>query len=166
MLRVDDIHVYYGNIAAVKGLTLTVEEGEIVTLLGSNGAGKSTTLRTISGLLHPRRGNVTFQGRRVNAMEAHDVVRMGIAQAPEGPSPRLAAPLLSSPMASPDAQLRSNDQTPISASRCKVNGAAGIAAGWVVAAAPGTGEQRRAKRPRGPEPSGALMVAIRSSATG
>jgi branched-chain amino acid transport system ATP-binding protein len=68
----------------VKGLTLTVDEGEIVTLLGSNGAGKSTTLRTISGLLHPRRGNVTFQGRRVNAMEAHDVVRMGIAQAPEG----------------------------------------------------------------------------------
>jgi len=84
MLRVDDIHVYYGNIAAVKGLTLTVEEGEIVTLLGSNGAGKSTTLRTVSGLLRPRRGSVTFLGRRVNTMEAHEVVRMGIAQAPEG----------------------------------------------------------------------------------
>jgi branched-chain amino acid transport system ATP-binding protein len=63
MLMVDDIHVYYGNIAAVKGLTITVEQGEIVTLLGSNGAGKSTTLRTVSGLLRPRKGSVTFNGR-------------------------------------------------------------------------------------------------------
>jgi branched-chain amino acid transport system ATP-binding protein len=84
MLVVDDIHVYYGNIAAVKGLSITVEQGEIVTLLGSNGAGKSTTLRTVSGLLRPRKGSVTFTGRRVDAMQAHDVVGLGVAQAPEG----------------------------------------------------------------------------------
>jgi branched-chain amino acid transport system ATP-binding protein len=84
MLAIDDIHVYYGNIAAVKGLTLTVNKGEIVTLLGSNGAGKSTTLRTISGLLRPRKGTVTFEGRRVDGVPAHDVVKLGIAQSPEG----------------------------------------------------------------------------------
>jgi branched-chain amino acid transport system ATP-binding protein len=84
MLFVDDIHVYYGNIAAVKGLTITVEQGEIVTLLGSNGAGKSTTLRTISGLLRPRKGRVSFEGHRVDSMQAHDVVTLGVAQAPEG----------------------------------------------------------------------------------
>jgi branched-chain amino acid transport system ATP-binding protein len=84
MLVVDDIHVYYGNIAAVKGLTLSVEQGEIVTLLGSNGAGKSTTLRTISGLLRPRRGHVTFLGQRIDTLHPHDVVRLGIAQSPEG----------------------------------------------------------------------------------
>lgn len=84
MLTVDDIHVYYGNIAAVKGLSITVEQGEIVTLLGSNGAGKSTTLRTISGLLRPRKGSVMFQGQRVDTMPAHHVVGLGVAQAPEG----------------------------------------------------------------------------------
>jgi branched-chain amino acid transport system ATP-binding protein len=84
MLSVDDIHVYYGNIAALKGLSFFVREGEIVTLLGSNGAGKSTTLRTVSGLLRPRKGAVTFQGRRVDSMQAHEVVGLGVAQAPEG----------------------------------------------------------------------------------
>ena len=84
MLVLDDIHVYYGNIAAVKGLSLTVMPGEIVTLLGSNGAGKSTTLRTISGLLRPRRGSVIFDGKRIDGVPAHDVVDMGIAHAPEG----------------------------------------------------------------------------------
>ena len=84
MLAVDNIHVYYGNIAALKGLSFTVDQGEIVTLLGSNGAGKSTTLRTVSGLLRPRRGGVTFQGQRVDAMQAHEVVGLGVAQAPEG----------------------------------------------------------------------------------
>jgi len=84
MLAVDNIHVYYGNIAALKGLSFTVEQGEIVTLLGSNGAGKSTTLRTVSGLLRPRRGGVSFQGQRVDAMQAHEVVGLGVAQAPEG----------------------------------------------------------------------------------
>lgn len=84
MLSLDRIEVYYGNIAAVRGLTLTVMPGEIVTLLGSNGAGKSTTLRTISGLLHPRRGTMTFDGRRLNGLPAHQIVRLGIVQAPEG----------------------------------------------------------------------------------
>jgi branched-chain amino acid transport system ATP-binding protein len=84
MLSVDDIHVYYGNIAAVKGLSLTVDVGEIVTLLGSNGAGKSTTLRTISGLLRPRKGGVMFEGRRLDGTAAHDVVGRGIAHSPEG----------------------------------------------------------------------------------
>jgi branched-chain amino acid transport system ATP-binding protein len=84
MLALDRIDVYYGNIAAVKGLSLTVMPGEIVTLLGSNGAGKSTTLRTISGLLHPRRGTMTFEGRRLNGLPAHQIVRLGVVQAPEG----------------------------------------------------------------------------------
>jgi branched-chain amino acid transport system ATP-binding protein len=84
MLALDNVHVYYGNIAAVKGLSLRVNQGEIVTLIGSNGAGKSTTLRTISGLLRPRRGSVTFNGVRVDGVAAHEIVRKGIAQAPEG----------------------------------------------------------------------------------
>jgi branched-chain amino acid transport system ATP-binding protein len=84
MLAVDDIHVYYGNIAALKGLSFKVEQGEIVTLLGSNGAGKSTTLRTVSGLLRPRRGSLVFEGKRLDGVQAHDVVGLGIAQSPEG----------------------------------------------------------------------------------
>jgi branched-chain amino acid transport system ATP-binding protein len=84
MLNVQDLHVYYGNIAAVKGLTMAVRPGEIVTLIGSNGAGKSTTLRTISGLLRPRHGHVTFEGRRIDRTPAEDIVRRGIAQSPEG----------------------------------------------------------------------------------
>ena len=84
MLSLDDIHVYYGNIAAVKGLTLHVMPGEIVTLIGSNGAGKSTTLRTISGLLRPRRGSVVFNDARLDKTPADQVVRLGVAQSPEG----------------------------------------------------------------------------------
>jgi branched-chain amino acid transport system ATP-binding protein len=84
MLAVEEIHVYYGNIAALKGLSFTVEPGEIVTLLGSNGAGKSTTLRTVSGLLRPRRGMLAFEGKRLDGVQAHDVVGLGIAQSPEG----------------------------------------------------------------------------------
>jgi branched-chain amino acid transport system ATP-binding protein len=84
MLALEDVHVYYGNIAAVKGLTLTVMPGEIVTLIGSNGAGKSTTLRTISGLLRPRRGRVTFEGKRIDRTGADEIVRLGIAHSPEG----------------------------------------------------------------------------------
>ena len=84
LLAIEDVHVYYGNIAAVKGLTMTVMPGEIVTLIGSNGAGKSTTLRTISGLLRPRQGHVTFEGKRIDRTPAEDIVRRGIAQAPEG----------------------------------------------------------------------------------
>jgi branched-chain amino acid transport system ATP-binding protein len=84
LLALDNLHVSYGNIAAVKGLSLRVMPGEIVTLIGSNGAGKSTTLRTISGLQRPRRGTITFQGKRIDGMATHDIVRRGIAQAPEG----------------------------------------------------------------------------------
>jgi branched-chain amino acid transport system ATP-binding protein len=84
LLDIDDLHVYYGNIAAVKGLSLTVKKGEIVTLIGSNGAGKSTTLRTISGLLKPRSGRVTFDGRSISGVPGHKVVALGICQSPEG----------------------------------------------------------------------------------
>src|SRR5204863_3554182 len=84
LLALDNVHVYYGNIAAVKGLSLTVNPGEIVTLIGSNGAGKSTTLRTISGLLRPRQGQVSFNGRRIDRTAADEIVRLGVAHAPEG----------------------------------------------------------------------------------
>jgi branched-chain amino acid transport system ATP-binding protein len=84
MLELDDVHVFYGNIAAVQGLSLTVNDGEIVTLIGSNGAGKSTTLRTISGLLRPKQGRITFLGRQLNGVEGHDVVARGITHSPEG----------------------------------------------------------------------------------
>ena len=84
MLVVDDIHVFYGNIAAVKGISLTVYPGEIVTLIGGNGAGKSTTMRTISGLLKPKRGEVHFEGQKVSGLKGHEVAQRGIAQSPEG----------------------------------------------------------------------------------
>ena len=84
VLQLDKLNVSYGNIAAVKNLSLTVYEGEIVTLIGSNGAGKSTTLRTISGLLRPRSGEVNFRGRKINGMPGHEVVKLGICQSPEG----------------------------------------------------------------------------------
>ena len=84
VLQLDNLNVSYGNIAAVKNLSLTVYEGEIVTLIGSNGAGKSTTLRTISGLLKPRSGEVAFRGRKINGMPGHEVVKLGICQSPEG----------------------------------------------------------------------------------
>ena len=84
MLDVKDLAVYYGNIAAVKGLSLTVHKGEIVTLIGSNGAGQSTTLRTISGLLKPRTGTIDFNGQRISGREGHEVVALGICQSPEG----------------------------------------------------------------------------------
>ena len=84
MLAVDNIHVYYGNIAAVKGISLEVQKGEIVTLIGSNGAGKSTTMRAISGLVSPRRGAITFEGRKISGMPGHQVTALGISQSPEG----------------------------------------------------------------------------------
>jgi branched-chain amino acid transport system ATP-binding protein len=84
MLRLDDVHTYYGHIHALQGITVEVRQGEIVTLLGANGAGKTTTLKTISGLLHPRVGSVTFEGRDVSHTEAHLLVRAGIGHAPEG----------------------------------------------------------------------------------
>ena len=84
MLAVDDIHVYYGNIAALKGLSFTVSQGEIVTLLGSNGAGKSTTLRSISGLNPPRAGRITFEGKEITATPPQEIVSLGVSQSPEG----------------------------------------------------------------------------------
>jgi len=84
MLKVDDIHVYYGSIHAVKGVSFEVNEGEIVTLIGANGAGKSTVLNTVSGLLHPRTGSVQFMGQDLKGIAAHKVVEKGLAQVPEG----------------------------------------------------------------------------------
>jgi len=84
LLELDDIHTYYGNIHALKGVSLFVDRGEVVTLIGSNGAGKSTTLRTISGIQRAREGRVLFEDQPIQAMPPHEVVRLGIAQAPEG----------------------------------------------------------------------------------
>ena len=84
LLELRDVHTYYGNIHALKGVSLHVDEGEIVTLLGSNGAGKSTTLRTISGTLRPRQGSVHLRGRAIDTLAAHEIVKLGLAQSPEG----------------------------------------------------------------------------------
>ena len=84
ILEVSDVHTYYGSIQALKGISLEVREGEIVTLLGSNGAGKSTTLRSINGLNRPRRGTIRFDGRDITSVPAHEIVKRGIAQSPEG----------------------------------------------------------------------------------
>ncbi|HEY8447824.1 MAG TPA: ABC transporter ATP-binding protein [Thermomicrobiales bacterium] len=84
MLQLQDVHAYYGHIHALKGISLDVQQGEIVTLIGSNGAGKSTTLRTISGLLHPRQGTITLNGQAINGMPAHKVTALGVVQSPEG----------------------------------------------------------------------------------
>ena len=84
LLRVDDIHTYYGSIQALKGISLEVREGEVVTLIGANGAGKSTTLRSINGLNTPREGTIVFQGKDITRTAPHDVVQLGISQSPEG----------------------------------------------------------------------------------
>ena len=84
LLEIENLNTYYGHVHALKGISLAVDEGEIVTLIGANGAGKSTTLRTISGLLRPREGRVVFQGEELNDVPAHEIVYRGISQAPEG----------------------------------------------------------------------------------
>jgi branched-chain amino acid transport system ATP-binding protein len=84
ILSVEDVHTYYGTIHALKGVSLDVREGEIVTLIGANGAGKSTTLRSINGLNHPREGRIRFEGRDITEAAPHDVVKLGISQSPEG----------------------------------------------------------------------------------
>jgi branched-chain amino acid transport system ATP-binding protein len=84
LLEVNNVHAYYGKIQALAGISLTVEEGEIVSLIGGNGAGKTTTLRTISGLHAPRRGSITFDGEDLSSYKAHDLVSKGIAMVPEG----------------------------------------------------------------------------------
>jgi branched-chain amino acid transport system ATP-binding protein len=84
LLALHDLHVYYGNIEALKGISLTVGRGEIVTLIGSNGAGKSTTLRAVSGTLKPRTGQILLAGQPIHHLPPHEVVALGIAQSPEG----------------------------------------------------------------------------------
>ena len=84
MLELKDVHTYYGNIHALKGVSLSVNQGEIVTLIGSNGAGKSTTLRTIQGINKPRHGTITFEGEALEKLPAHEIAMRGVAQSPEG----------------------------------------------------------------------------------
>ncbi len=84
LLEVENMHSFYGHIHALKGISLTVEEGEVVTLIGSNGAGKTTTLRSIHGILPPREGRVVFRGEEIQGIPAHDMIKRGIAQSPEG----------------------------------------------------------------------------------
>ncbi len=84
MLVLENVQTFYGNIQALKGVSLTVEEGECVTLIGSNGAGKSTTLRSVSGLTPPRRGSIRFEGKEIGRMAPQDIVSLGISQSPEG----------------------------------------------------------------------------------
>ena len=84
LLRLEGVHTFYGRIEALKGISLEVRKGEIVTLIGANGAGKSTTLRSISGLNQPRRGTITFEGRDITRRPPHEIVELGISQSPEG----------------------------------------------------------------------------------
>ncbi|HET7312367.1 MAG TPA: ABC transporter ATP-binding protein [Mycobacteriales bacterium] len=84
LLEVEDLHVSYGAIEAVKGISFVVEAGQIVTLIGGNGAGKTTTLRTVSGLLHPTEGDIRYGGQSIRGMQGHEVLRLGVAHAPEG----------------------------------------------------------------------------------
>ena len=84
LLDLKGVHTYYGAIHALRGVTMHVEEGEIVTLIGSNGAGKSTTLRTVSGLLRPRQGEITLRGKRIDGLRPHEIVELGVSQSPEG----------------------------------------------------------------------------------
>ena len=84
ILELENVHTYYGSIHALKGISIVVLEGEIVTLIGANGAGKSTTLRSINGLNRPREGKITFEGREITSTPAHEIVKRGIAQSPEG----------------------------------------------------------------------------------
>jgi branched-chain amino acid transport system ATP-binding protein len=84
VLAIEDVHVYYGNVHALKGVTLEVRRGEVVTLIGSNGAGKTTTLRAIAGLNRARRGTISLEGRRIDELPVHEIVGLGVGQAPEG----------------------------------------------------------------------------------
>jgi branched-chain amino acid transport system ATP-binding protein len=84
LLEIDNIHVFYDKIHVLKGVSLEVEQGQIVTLVGGNGAGKSTTLRAVSGLLHPREGDIRFEGRKLTGLGAHAIAAMGVVQVPEG----------------------------------------------------------------------------------
>src|SRR5437868_13513990 len=84
LLQLDGVQTFYGSIQALKGISIEVREGEVVTLIGANGAGKSSTLRAINGVLHPRRGKIRFQGKDITHASPHSIVKSGIAQSPEG----------------------------------------------------------------------------------
>jgi branched-chain amino acid transport system ATP-binding protein len=84
LLELDNVHSFYGHIQALRGISLTVDEGEVVTLIGSNGAGKTTTLRSIHGVLPPRQGKIIFAGEEIQGLPAHDMISKGISQSPEG----------------------------------------------------------------------------------
>ncbi|NLC69385.1 MAG: ATP-binding cassette domain-containing protein, partial [Clostridiaceae bacterium] len=84
MLEINNIDVYYGVIHALKNVSLRVDEGEIVTLIGANGAGKTTTLKTITGLIQPKNGSIYFEGKRIDGLDAQDIVKIGISHVPEG----------------------------------------------------------------------------------
>ncbi|PID67311.1 MAG: ABC transporter ATP-binding protein [Fusobacteriales bacterium] len=84
MLEINDLHVFYDNIHALKGISLKVEEGEIIAIIGANGAGKTTTLQTISGLISPKKGSILFEGKDILKVQAHNICKLGIAQVPEG----------------------------------------------------------------------------------
>src|SRR5512143_3851905 len=84
LLSLENVHSYYGRIHALQGISLNVEEGEIVTLIGANGAGRSTTLRTISGLIHPKQGKITLKGHDISHMDPHKIVEAGVGHVPEG----------------------------------------------------------------------------------
>jgi branched-chain amino acid transport system ATP-binding protein len=84
LLELDNVHSFYGHIQALRGISLTVDEGEVVTLIGSNGAGKTTTLRSIHGVLPPRKGKILFAGEEIQGLPAHDMISKGISQSPEG----------------------------------------------------------------------------------
>jgi branched-chain amino acid transport system ATP-binding protein len=84
LLELENVHTYYGKVHALKGISMSIEEGKIVTLIGANGAGKSTTLRTISGLIRPSQGRIVFAGRPIDQMAAHEIVLAGLTHAPEG----------------------------------------------------------------------------------
>ncbi len=84
LLTLENVHSYYGRIHALQGISVNVEEGEIVTLIGANGAGKSTTLRTISGLIHPKQGKITLNGKDISHMDPHRIVELGVGHVPEG----------------------------------------------------------------------------------
>ena len=114
MLVLADVHAYYGNIRALKGVSLTVDRGEIVTLIGSNGAGKTTTLRTVIGIVRALRGTVSFGGQRIDRVPTHRIVRLGIAQSPEGrrifaPHDRAGEPRAGRLRAQPTARRSSED---------------------------------------------------------
>ena len=84
LLEIEDLHTFYGNIEALKGISLEVEEGEIVTLIGSNGAGKTTTMRAVSGMITPTAGEITLNGKRIEGLESYHIAKLGLAHSPEG----------------------------------------------------------------------------------